>query len=208
MNLLFYLLFLLVFALFFYMYNSDKRYGLYLSIFTLFFSMFLPYVADYTPLMMLKLTLINITALVYTSGILFECVRAYSNQWLTWLLRINIACLIPTIHNTFLQFLLLLTTITTPMTTVDAISIRFKSYIIDKNAWVVLCTFVLGWYYYDNIYFRLNPSRPLTYTALLVPAGLHFIKYPYLESRLILLMLTEIFDAFNHRKSITNIEFT
>ncbi len=208
MNLPFYFLFLAVFAVFFYVYNSDKRYGFYLSLFTLFFSMFLPYVADYTPLIMLKLTLINITALTYTSGILFDCFRSYSNRWLTWLLRINIACLIPTIHNTLLQFLLLATTITVPITTVDNIKINFKSYIIDKNAWVILCTLVLGWFYYDNIYFRTNPSEPLTYTALLVPAGLHFMKYPYLESRLILLMLAEIFDAFNHRKSITNLEFT
>ena len=201
-------IFVLIFCIFWYIYTNYTTYiGIYLSIFTLFFANTLVYVNNYGVHFMIKAELVIFTALCIYSGIIYECLQHSINRILTWLIRLNIGVLIFTIHNYVLQFLLLVSAITTPYVGVRNDKIQLTTFLINPDLWVIFTTLVLTWYYHDNVYFKNNNSIFFVLLALYIPAILHFLNNQYFESRAFLLCLSVIFDAFNHQKSIFDIKF-
>ena len=193
-------LFLFTFGLIWKWYTYSKYIGLYLSVITLFVLTLMPSVNHYKSPTMIKFTLVVFTGMCVFTGILFQCTRAFINQFLTWLIRINIGMLVFAIHILPVKVLLLLSAITTPYMLTSDTGVILRSTLIHKDLWVVLTCVSIMWFYSSDVDFTTIPTFPLCLLAIFIPTLFHFINNHYLESRIILLYLVFIFDVFyrNH----------
>ena len=188
-------LFLFTFGLIWKWYTYSKYIGLYLSVITLFVLTLMPFVNHYKSPTMIKFTLVVFTSMCVFTGILFQCTREFINQFLTWLIRINIGMLVFAIHILPVKVLLLLSAITTPYMLTSDTGVMLRSALIHKDLWVVLTGVCIMLFYTYDVDFANSPSFPLCLLAIFIPTLFHFINNHYWESRFILLCLAIIYDV-------------
>jgi len=175
---------------------QTKLIGLTLAVIAMFSAIFLQYTKNYGATTMLKFYLIVITSIFVFIATAFPCVKI--DQVLTWLLRINIACLVFSISNMYLILALLIVAALTPTIKVSNSTAPFTTgTLIHPSIWMVLSTAVLFWFYNENKFFKSNASYPMVIAALIIPAVMYFTNGRFIESRAIMLCLLLIFDLFN-----------
>lgn len=174
--------------------ENTKPTGLILSILALFFTIILPYTKHYALTSMIKFYLIIITSILLFIATSYSCVKI--NHILTWLLRINIACLVFSIDNPLLIAALLITALLVPYIHVtDGKALFSQKSIINPSAWIILSTAVLFWFYMYNKDFRTNPRLPMVLASLFIPAAAYFADGRYIEIRAVMLCSLLVFEA-------------
>ena len=197
------ILYLISFGVLWKLYTGYSKYvGLYLSVLTFFIVTLLPLVHGYKTPYIIKCHLIILLSFCIFIGILYDCTRKLINPSLTWLLRINIGVLFFSIDDWIIQGLLLFSAITTPYVSAKDKGIQLRSSFINKDVWVVVTGIILLIYYNTHVSFLINNSFPLVLFAILIPTLFHFINNKYLESRVMLLCLCMIFEAFKTDQNI------
>lgn len=197
------ILYLISFGVLWKLYTDYSKYvGLYLSVLTFFIVTLLPLVHGYKTPYIIKCHLIILLSFCIFIGILYDCTRKLINPSLTWLLRINIGVLFFSIDDWIIQGLLLFSAITTPYVSAKDKGIQLRSSFINKDVWVVVTGIILLIYYNTHVSFLINNSFPLVLFAILIPTLFHFINNKYLESRVMLLCLCMIFEAFKTDQNI------
>ena len=149
--------------------------------------------------------LIIFTSLCLFVGILYKCTRNIINPVITWLLRLNVGVLFFANENLFLKTLVLFTAITTPYLTTNDNGVMMRSFLVNKDVWVLLYTITLAVFYTVDIDFFTNNSYPILLIGLALPLLLHFISNRFLESRVILLCMIIVFFVFNTNKNVLKI---
>ena len=179
--------------------------GLTLAVIAMFSSIFLQYTKHRMPTTMVKYYLIVICSIFLFIATAFPCVKI--DQVLTWLLRINIACLVFSISNMYLIFALLFVAALTPSIKVSNSIAPFTSgTLIPPSIWIVLSTAVLFWFYNENKFVKNSASYyTMVIAALIIPAVMYFINGRFIESRAIMLCLLLIFDLFNDSNPVDKI---
>jgi hypothetical protein len=190
-----------------YNHGSPPNYtGLILAVIAMFSTIFLQYTKHRMPITMVKYYLIVISSIFLFIATAFPCVKI--DQLLTWLLRINIACIVFSISNMYLIFSLLFVAAFTPSIKVSNSIAPFSSgSLIHPSIWIVLSTAVLFWFYNENKSFKNGSSYYYTMViaALFIPAVMYFINGRFVESRTIMLCLLLIFDLFNDSNPVDKI---
>lgn len=196
----FFVISIVLFFIIWYFYNKNKKIGMYFTFLSMLIACLSPFLTNYGPAVLMKIILVTVFSLLLFVSIQYKCIDITSI--LTNLFRLNIACMIITVHELWIILLLIIAVITTPIVTVKNGKVILKSFFLSLDIWILLSSIALLFAYLYNTFFCANIYMIIA--AILIPVIIHFTSNQFLESRLIFLCLVIWLNLFQNNDKTVN----
>ena len=194
-------IFLMLMSLLYYKYNIL---GFIISVIAVLLGFLLYYTDGYSVTTIIKFYLVNVMSFLIFYKLNFKS-KININYLLTILLVINVFVLIFSvventfanthITNKFLAFCFLMVVLSTPLVSVSNNKIKITKKFTNVNAYIILYTISIGYYYIVNPHTAYH--KYLHLFSLIIPFISHFTNKRWLETRCLCLCLIFIYDLID-----------